>query len=83
MAGPTFSITFVAGIGSSNCGFSANDALMASAQIDDTNITPGMQGQRMSRNEQINFQIGGVVRKATIDAERSNPAKGLIFLLPV
>jgi hypothetical protein len=80
----TYSLTFVAGLGSSNSGYPANDAQLPAVQLDDTNATAGIQRFRMSQNRQINFKgSDGVDRKATIDASRSDPSKNLIFLLPV
>jgi hypothetical protein len=84
VAGPTFSITFVAGFGSTNSAVIGADAQMPNVQIDDANANPGIQGQKMARNELINVKgSDGVTRQVRIDAERSNPAKGLIFTYPI
>jgi hypothetical protein len=79
----TFTLTFVAGFGSHNSGVIGPNAQMPNVQVDDSNAVQGIQLQRMARNEQINALIGGVTTKCTIDASRSDPSRGLIFLLPV
>lgn len=79
----TFSLTFVAGFGSHNSAAPAPNAQMPSVQIDDTNATVGIQAQRMALNGQVNALIAGVTTKCTIDSSRSDPSRGLIFLLPV
>jgi hypothetical protein len=79
----TFSLTFTQGFGSHNSGVVGPNAQMPNVQIDDANATVGTQKAQMAKNGQINALIGGVTTKCTIDASRSDPSKGLIFLLPV
>ncbi|MFZ1009362.1 MAG: hypothetical protein WAN65_21145 [Candidatus Sulfotelmatobacter sp.] len=76
----TFSITFVAGLGSSNSAYPSMNSQQPAVQIDDTNATRGAQQLDMARNRQLNvLGSDGVIRKCTIDASRSDPSRNLIY----
>jgi hypothetical protein len=80
----TFSITFASGFGSSNSGIPAGNAQMPTAQIDDGNATPGFQRSVMAKNGTMNYKgSDGVTRQAKIDSSRSDPSKGLIYMVNI
>jgi len=68
----------------SNTGATSNPMVAANHQIEDAYSTSHAQAQAMRRNDRVvAMRPDGSTRTYTIDASRSDPARNLLYLLPV
>ena len=78
----TYSITFSTTNG--NVGYTANPQLPVNHQIEDAFAVDGAQLGATAKNTQVQMKRNdGHLRYYTIDAERSDPSRNLIFFLAV
>ncbi len=79
----TYSITF--SVTNGNVGYlAANPQLPVNHQIEDAFVPDGAQQNAMANNTQVQMKRNdGHLRYYTIDAERSDPSRNLIFFLAV
>ncbi len=78
----TYSITF--SVTNGNVGYTANPQLPVNHQIEDAFVPDGALQGAMSDGAQVQMKRNdGHLRYYTIDAERSDPSRNLIFFLAV